>query len=329
MGADAEPSELSTRILQSLYVSHFSDGDGILRINEWASAQGEEARSVWDAYKDLQGLGLSEPYALGSIQLTADGALWVEAQALVETDLADHQRAVRTSMLNALFTYCEEHGGCLGMQYLELVRQAGITKADYDRNSRLLADAGLMECVALGMWAITPEGRSAVVDYRRRRDRLEELQRLSTSTKIPSQRRGHLLEDLLGAAIRDSGWEVQVRSRSQGQEHDVIANLGLDYYFISCKWVKRPVQAHEVELLESRVRSRAGTRGGILASMSGFTTNCVDETRMKINSAMVLLFGPDDIECVIGGFSNFTDLLSAKLEEAMHHRKILVDGKAR
>jgi uncharacterized protein (DUF2132 family) len=143
------------------------------------------------------------------------------------------------------------------------------------------------------------------------------------------QLRGHHLEDLLAEVAEDEGWEVDKRVRSQGQEHDIILHKGFHYFLISCKWESDPIQGKEVELLESRVRSRASTTGGILFSMSDFTENCIKEAFAKINSARIMLFGSQDVNTIMLNEKSLTDFIDEKLERLMHHREFLIDGSVR
>lgn len=158
--------------------------------------------------------------------------------------------------------------------------------------------------------------------------RLKAFEGLLSLDGTTPQQRGHQLEDLLTEVAISEDWDSKQRVRSQGQEHDIIMHVGLHYFLVSCKWEKDRIEPKEVELLESRVRSRATTNVGLLFSMSGFTVNCIEEARLKISSAHILLFGPKDIQNVFCGKSSLTDLLDAKLEQAMHHRRVLVDGEA-
>src|SRR5262249_22211542 len=136
-------------------------------------------------------------------------------------------------------------------------------------------------------------------------------------------------EDLLADVAEHEGWEVSLRARSQGQEHDLIIHRGYHYFLVSAKWEKNPVEPEVLELLESRCRSRATVNGGLLISLSGFTDNCIEEARLKIAQAHILLFGPADVTSIFASEASLTELIDAKLQEAMHHRKILVDGGAR
>jgi hypothetical protein len=127
--------------------------------------------------------------------------------------------------------------------------------------------------------------------------------------------------------VRLDSWEVQRRVRAQGTENDIIMHVGLHYFLSSCKWEAEPLMAKEVELLESRVRSRAQANGGILFSMSGLTSNAIEEIRLKISSALIVAFGPLDIKQIMQNESTMTALLNERIDQIMHHRKILIDGE--
>jgi len=63
--------------------------------------------------------------------------------------------------------------------------------------------------------------------------------------------------------------------------------------------------------------------------MSGFSDNCIEEVRLKMATALIILFGPADIRRIMQNEISLTDLLDEKVDQVMNHRKILVDGELR
>jgi len=319
--------EIADLILRRLYSGAFEPNvDCILNLNDFALKLKVDNDRIWEIYEQLKEKNLIESFALGGlIRITSYGILYCEESGLAESELIQHQKKVRTKLLDTLATIQEERGRNFFVDWQHLCKEAGVEEQDYNNNSRFLSDMGMWEKKTHRALVITPEGREKIKDYRKRVKRLESFQKLEKLNGVTPQQRGHKLEDLLVEVAQKEGWEAESRVRSQGQEHDIIIHTGLHYFIISCKWEKKPIQPHEVELLESRIRSRATTNGGLLFSMSGFTDNCIEEARMKISSAQILLFGQLDIKNIFYGESTLTNLLDSKLEQAMHHRKIIVD----
>lgn len=323
--------EIETSVLRRLYAGAFEPNvEYKLNLNEFAKELQIDAKHIWEIFGQLNEQNLVESYSLGgNINITSAGILYCEENSLVETSVIHHQRQIRTKLLDAAARLREKGGRWAYIHYTQLCAEAGVEEQDFHNNFRLLIYSGLLESKAIGYFQITPAGLEKVEEYRKRLARFDAFEKLKALEGITPQQRGHKLEDLLAEASISEGWDAESRVRSQGQEHDIIMHVGTHYFFISCKWEKESIESREVELLESRVRSRATTNGGLLFSMSGFTGNCIEEARMKISSAQILLFGPLDTESIFNGQTNLTELLNSKIEQAMHHRKIFVDGVAR
>lgn len=87
----------------------------------------------------------------------------------------------------------------------------------------------------------------------------------------------------------------------------------------SCKWEKSPVGVPSIRDLRERVTHRASSRG-ILFSMSGFTATAEALAHERLDSAVILLFGPNDCEWALAG--KLTELIESKLHQAMVLREL-------
>lgn len=321
--------EIKNLILRRAYSGAFEEGiENTFNLHTYGSENGIDNDEIWKAFEELKDEGLIDHYAIGGIVVsTSAGLLYCEKNKIVDEALIEHQNKVRTRLLVALADILDKpaHGDMVDWE--EWIREAGVNNQDFTNNDRILRFSELVRTETHRDYTITPYGREKVRDYKKRVKRLEDFEKLEKLERVNEQQRGHLLEDLLAETAEAENWDVNKRKRAQGQENDIIMHVGLHYFLSSCKWEKDPVQSKEVELLESRVRSRAITNGGILFSMSGFTENCVEEVRLKMASALLILFGPADIRSIMHNEISLTDLLDEKVDQVMNHRKILVDGE--
>ena len=322
--------EIADAVLQRLYVSWFDPNvRKDVNLNDYAAEVGIDQKHIWEAFYRLQEQDLVRSRLCGPFAaITTRGVIHSEERGLADKQIAHSQARIRSGILEAAAD-CRENQGVHNMiPYANLCSMAGVSEMDFLDNRELLLECGRLEHVSGAMYRITAYGLENVVDSRRRAARLEQFRQACDLTGITPQRRGHTLEDLLKQVAESEGWEVEARVRGRGEEHDLILHRGLDYFICSCKWEKSRVQPNGLRDVESALRNRAGTRGGLLLSMSGFTANCIAEARSKIGASLILLFGPADIEAALTGDQTLTNMLNDKLQEAMLHRRILVDGLA-
>jgi predicted transcriptional regulator len=318
-------------ILRRLYDGAFRTNVSYeLNLNDFADQYKLEKELVWKIYEELREDGLAEMYALGGwVVSTSLGLSYCEENKLVDGSFVREQNMIRLKILNAYADSYEKHSSDYIIDWEEICRLAGVDKQDFQNNISILMDAGYVQKNTNRGCSITTKGREKVKEYLIITSRLEKFERLEGLSETTAQGRGHQLEDILADIVAEDGWGVEKRVRSQGQEHDLFIHKGLHYFLVSCKWEKDSIQSKEVELLESRVRSRISTSGGILLSMSGFTDNCIEEVRLKITSALIILFGPSDIRTILTAEKSLTGYIEDKVQYIMNHRKILVDGEAK
>jgi len=320
--------EIKNLILRRAYAGAFEDGvKDYFNLYKYAEENGINRDEADRAFNELEEAGLIQTYAGGGeIINTPTGLAFAEKHKLADEALIDKHTKVRIKMLEALADAYEKSPNYEMEFWEEWFRLTGINEQDFNKNYNYVIDIGLVKISPMQGHILTPTGNSIVIDYRKRKRRLEDFERLDKLEGMTEQQRGHKLEDLLAETAEWEGWEVTKRVRSQGQENDIIIHKGPHYFLISCKWAE-PVQPHVVELLESRVRRRATANGGILFSMSGFTPNCIEEIRQMIAAALIIPFGPGDIRRIMQNETTMSDLLDDKIDNIMNHRKIHVDGK--
>jgi len=323
--------EIKDLILRRAYLGAFVEGTKYtFNLHIYASENGIDNGQAWKAFDELKSGGLIEEYANGGIIVcTSAGLSYCEKHKIVDEALIEYQVRIRTRLLVSLADIQDKSPYCDMVDWEKWIREAGVDNQDFTNNDRILRDSGLVSRVTIREYKITPRGREVVKDFMKKAKRLEDFEKLEKLEGVTEQQRGHLLEDLLADTAEYENWDVKRRIRAQGQENDIIMHVGLHYFLSSCKWEEDPVQAREVELLESRVRSRALTNGGILFSMSGFTENCIEEVRLKMATVLIVLFGLADIKRIMRDDRSLTDLLDEKVDQVMNHRNVLVDGEVK
>ena len=319
--------EIKKLILQRAYSGAFEDGVSIeFNLHEFAEINRINNDLAWKAFDELQSLGLIKEYALGGwIAPTSTGLLYSEKNRLIDMKLFEYQNNVRLQLLLTLNNIQERSQSGNIINWMEWIKEAGVSNQDFSNNEKIMSEIGLIRNQGIHYYSITLTGKEIVRDYKMKNQWHDKFEKLLRLEGITEQQRGHELENLLADIAVNEKWSVNKRVRSQGQEIDIILHVGLHYFLCSCKWEKNPIQPNEVELLESRVRSRATANGGILFSMSGFTDNCVEEMRFKISSCLIIPFGPDDINKIFHNETTISDMLDQKIDQTMNHRKILVD----
>jgi hypothetical protein len=317
----ATAEEIKNAILNFYYKRFFEEKiDDYFDAKAFSKSYNYDEAQVFEAIEEFREKGFIKTECAGGFYEFGPDALdYCEINKLVPKSLILKQHSIRIKLLTVLFDLQKNTVHNDGPHWEDWIRESCVDEDDFNRN--IVKNHGVY------FYNLTSEGKTIVDDYRKRKKRLEAFEKLDKLEGLTRQERGHKLEDLLAETATWENWEVKTRVRSQGQEHDIIMHVGLHYFLSSCKWEGKPVQPKEVELLESRVRSRAQANGGILFSMSGFTKKCIEEIRMKIACALVIPFGPKDINQIMRNEISMTKLLDNKIDEIMNHRKILVDNE--
>lgn len=322
-------NKIKQMILQRAYSGEFENGVArVFNLHEFAERNKMGKELVFKAFEELRHADLIEEFASGGeIAPTEEGLLYCENNELVDINLIKHQTDIRTKLILTLNDIYEKSQNGEMTNWIEWIKEAGVNNQDFSNNEKILEKLGWIQTdQGQRDFSITSYGKEIANDLRIKCHLQESFEKLLRLEDITEQQRGHELENLLEIIAKNEKLNVSKRVRSQGQEIDLILNSGLHYFLCSCKWVKDPIQPCEVELLESRVRSRATTNGGILFSISGFTDNCIEEIRLKISSALIIPFGPADIDDIFHFKVSMLDLLDQKIGQMMNHRKILVDN---
>jgi len=321
---EMDDTPLEDVIMRALYEARYgTDGDDSLPLRLLAHQVGRNEARVMAACNVMIQSGIVEGRGIGSegisVALSPYGALTAEERKLVPGELAEHNRSVRTRILDAM-VQIHEMGQSVGAAWPAIVEKAQVSHRDFHSNIDILQTYGLVEHPGIGVIRITDRGMQKVLEWRQRRQRLTRLYGLKGSPD--AQARGHALEALLAEAIADEGWGVESGVRAKGEETDLLVSCGTEYYLVECKWHARAIGASVYREFLSRVTARMGVRG-VLISMSSFTSGTVDAARTRMSDGIIVLFGPSDVESVVTGTGTFRDLLAAKLHALEVISKVL------
>jgi len=323
--------EIKNLILRRAYAGAFEDGvEDYFNLHKLAEENGIDNDEAWKAYEELKDPGLIRTYAGGGLIInTSAGLLYCEENGLVSPEMVHKQMMIRTKLLVALYDILERSPHGTIVDWESWIKEAGISNQDFTNNDRFMRDVNLIQKEDMRSYSITSFGINNVRDYKAKVKRVYDFDKLDKLQGVTEQQRGHKLEDLLGEVIKKENWEVDTRVRAQGQENDIIIHKGLDYFFISCKWEKAPIQPKELDEMYARTLGRKDIRGSIIVSMSGFTDQCINQAIRKLENCHVILFGEKDIHTIMSFDKTFTSLLEEKYKEAMLHGRILIEGEIR
>ncbi|MCX6571022.1 MAG: restriction endonuclease [Candidatus Aminicenantes bacterium] len=327
-----DKEEIKIIVLRRLYNGTFKDGIAEYQadLKDVAIEIGIESGLMERVCVELEREGFLWICALGMIVRPSFKTLThCESHQLGDKELISKQDNLRKRILEAYADLYEEKLSDRGEGWDEINRRTNINEQDFYNNIGILVYTEQVDKnLVFNFWNITQKGRDAVKDFRTKKQRREEFEKLVDLVAMTPQTRGHKFERLLADVIRDEGWEVDTNVKPRGKEHDIVINRGNDYYLISCKWENEPTEPGPVELLGSRAQEMR-CREGVFVSMFGFTDNCIKEALKKAHAAEVVFFGFRDIDQIFLSETTFTDLLKEKIKQIKHKNVILLDGEIR
>jgi hypothetical protein len=316
-------SEAEALLLRRLYEA-WSSGNGteLVDIGEWSTEAEVDWKLARRAFEKLNEAGFLETMAMGSrVRLTARGVIKAESENHTPSDLSDRNRVVRERILCFCLGDEEEKPR---VKWETLSEKTGEQNGELDRNAMLLSNLGLGGWPVSGYFQLTSAGAKVALRTRALRTRAERFEQLKSGSELTPQQRGHQVEVLLDQVLVGEDWATERNVRAPGEEQDLVVNQGRDYYLLESRWLAAPVEASDVREFYARVTARHGV-GGLFFSMSGFTSGSVEWARDRLESCMMLFFGPRDIEGLMVGAKRFSDLLANKLHAAITRRRISID----
>jgi hypothetical protein len=200
--------EIKNLILKRAYLGAFEDGvDDTFNLHTYAQENGIDNDEAWKAYQELEDNNHIETYACGGIiKGTPSGLLIAEDKKIVDEELINKQNKIRPKLLVALAEILDRspHGTYVDWEFW--IREAGVSKQDFNNNEELLHYLGLVDRPSAREHILSSAGWEKVRDYRKRKKRHEDFERLEKLEGVTVQQRGHKLEDLLADSAEWEGW---------------------------------------------------------------------------------------------------------------------------
>ncbi|QDN79467.1 restriction endonuclease [Streptomyces sp. S1A1-7] len=118
--------------------------------------------------------------------------------------------------------------------------------------------------------------------------------------EVNPQRRGVAFERFLLRLVRASGLHAELNAPiSLPRQTDLVASYGTQSYLIEAKWEKNPVSVEVVDSVESRLRRTHPSVVGVIISMSGFSSSCIEEVVRKRGDRAIVLLDRNDIAAAV------------------------------
>ncbi|MBN2258876.1 MAG: restriction endonuclease [Anaerolineaceae bacterium] len=313
MNETLDPEYIRKTIIRELYAIHF---DQTIRKNLNTIRNQEN----WDDdpvfFKVLDQMDRDERLIrtqtlMGGYKLTPKGIDHAEKLGIAQKDLLETNQTIRTCILDHLTDVYEDIDSKSELSVEEIAsklkREIHIVQA----NLFFLTGGYFVLQKRSGRYSINPKFIDHVKKWRIQNELINEFERLKNQKTNP-QKRGREFQKLFARLAELHGWSQEESVKTKYEEIDVIIFKGREYYLIENKWEKESIQPSVVGVLESKLNDRAGIRGGILVSMSGYTSGAEKKVSNLSNKQLILLFGPNDVKALFKGESKLDELIDLK-----------------
>ena len=321
MELDAMTSQLEKIVLERLYLRSFQDRDAV-NLNDIQNELAIDRKAFWKNVDSMTHQGLIRVKGLGGyFEITALGVLYAEKEKIAPSDITQKNERARTKILVELAKAYENDGDNGDEDIDAIVKNTMLDRSELEHHIDFLLDVEYIHSEGVGCFAITRRGAEAVNQWRHRNNLSTEFEQITTNSP---QVRGRSLQKLLAKVVEDDGWAQEEGVRTSNEEMDIVLYKNREYYLVECKWEKEPIGAAVVRELYGKVRNRVGA-GGILISMSGFTSGAIQQAEDYVNDRLILFFGPNDVESLVYGRNTIEPMLNHKHQQLITRRRILFD----
>ena len=155
-----------------------------------------------------------------------------------------------------------------------------------------------------------------MVDQRALRDLVREYGGLCNGVLTP-QARGQRLNSFLAEMLRCWGHRAKADLNARGNL-DVVFAIGAQRFILEAKWEASPLPVGPIAKLQKRVRQRLAGTVGLLVSMSGYTSDALDDVKDGERLEVLLLEKPH-VEAMLTGFSPPEELLNLLMDVAHYN----------
>lgn len=310
--------EVEATVLRRLYEANFRENGGY-NLHTVCQETGWESGRFWKVVDRMSHENLVKAWTQGGAhKITTDGLLLAEENRLVPDNLRTENLRIRTAILEFLAIDHDAAASPYASTPIQtLSEQAGVDMIQILTNLRALSDLGFTEYAGMNSAKITYSGLDEIADWHKRRGFASEFEQIS---QMGPQPRGRALQKLLARVVEESGWLQEEGARTSHEEMDVVLHRDREYYLAECKWEKEPIEAAVVRELFGKLGNRIGVQG-LIMSMSGFSSGCVQQAEDYAGAKVILLFGPTDIQAVVRASESFDSLLNHKYRELITRRE--------
>ena len=316
----SDQSVLREAILIILY-SAFSEGKMMVgrdQICESLKITEDEAIKLLN---DLNRPKLWEAMTNDSYHILPGGVIFVEQNKLVPSSMIGRNDDIRIKMLEEAAKIYHATGPLNGIYIQAYAKESNTDINVLLRNFELLIYLHLVTSnYIIGDVEITELGLTSLEELHLRRELFAEFRSIS---EMEPHRRGKELEQFLEKLMLHEGWTVEKGVKTSNEEIDLVIYRNQSFYLVECKWEKDPIEAKEIGAFFAKLDKRDGVMG-IVFSMSGFTKGAKEEALSHLGEKRILLFGPSDLERLIGEDGNLEKLIKEKTTKLVINREILV-----
>ncbi len=153
-----------------------------------------------------------------------------------------------------------------------------------------------------------------VRDPRKLQNLIEEYNRLRNLSGFTPQERGRRLNPFVAELL--SCWGIMATPNIYGNgEIDIAFEVNSRQFIVEAKWEDGKIGTGQIAKLQKRLRQRLQGTTGLFLSMSGFSSEAVDELKHGEQPALLLL-SREHLEAMLSGFVPPEELISCLIRRA-------------
>lgn len=168
------------------------------------------------------------------------------------------------------------------------------------------------------------EERAQLIELRRIASQLEVLsqdfQSLEQMDRAQAQERGYRFQDFIYEVFNVFHLRPHKNIVVPGQQIDVTALMGHQFFLIEARWLSQPVKAKDIRDFYGKLRTRSPFIVGLFWSASGFTEGALEEVKRLASDRVILPLTISDLRSVLSGQVDLRALLGDSLRKAHEYR---------
>jgi hypothetical protein len=172
--------EIKNAILRRLYEIVFKENrEGVVDIREFSASNKIDPEQAFKEIEEMKEIGFIEDgWVGGTYVFSPEALIYCEKHKLAAAKLIDYQEEVRRKLLLTLAAMQEKSPSGEGADWQEWIQLAEIDNQDLTNNDKIMQSLGLMRYESPGEYFIISNGKSIVQDYKKRKKRLDDFEKL-------------------------------------------------------------------------------------------------------------------------------------------------------